>query len=268
MSKSDMYLLKMLQKYSARDLTSYSYQINQLKAALKLWAGNCYISIVDSGSRAKGTAISIASDVDFLVSLTSDCNENNGGLERIYESLYSELNCRYPKAIKQNVSVRITLYSASLLFNSLDVDITPARKQSGNTNNHSLWISKLSTWKQTNIQIHINEVSESGRTDEIKLLKIWRELNNLDFPSIYLEYLLINNILKNKPSRPDNLANNFWHILSELAKPEGNPLLSKIIDPANSCNVLSDLLIGSEKGKIYYAAKNSIEKTNLVDIIW
>ena len=71
-----MYLQQILQKYQARDLTNYSVPISQLKATLQAWASSCFIEIVNSGSRAKGTAISLASDVDYLVSLTSNCNEN------------------------------------------------------------------------------------------------------------------------------------------------------------------------------------------------
>ncbi|MCW5590294.1 MAG: hypothetical protein KIT27_11615 [Legionellales bacterium] len=268
MTNSDMYLNNVIQKYTPRSLNNYMGAISSLKETLKSWANTCFIEIIESGSIAKGTAVSIASDVDFLVSLKSNCNENNGGLKSIYESLYDKLNGSYSSARKQNVSVRITLSGTSLLSNGLEVDITPARKQLGNTNNHSLWVSKLSTWKQTNIQKHINDVSQSRRTNEIKLLKIWRELNKLDFPSIYLEYLLIKNILKNKPSDPNSLANNFFHILSELAKTNENPLLSTTIDPANSNNVLSDLLTKSEKNKIHIAAVGAVSKRNWGDIIW
>ena len=78
-------------------------------------------------------------------------------------------------------------------------------------------MSKKDTRKQTNIQKHINDISNSGRTNEIKLLKIWRELNRLEFPSIYMEYLVIK-ILSGKSKSEDALENNFRYLLSELAK--------------------------------------------------
>ncbi|MDP3029707.1 MAG: nucleotidyltransferase [Deltaproteobacteria bacterium] len=258
---STMYLLQILQKYRARDLTNYSAAISQLKSTLQTWASSCYIEIINSGSRAKGTAISLASDVDYLVSLASSCNENSGGLKSIYDSLYSKLSSNYQNVRKQNVSVRINL-------NGLEVDVTPARKQSGNTNNHNLYVSKFDTWKQTNIQKHITDISQSGRTNEIKLLKIWRELNKLDFPSIYLEYLVINNILLNKSKEVANLENNVWHAINELAKDNGNPLSARIIDPANSSNILSDLLNQTEKNKIISAAKTASRRSNWNQIVW
>lgn len=247
-----MYLVQILEKYRARDLTNYSVAISQLKTMLQTWAGSCFVEIKNSGSRAKGTAISLASDVDYLVSLTSGCNEKNGGLKSIYNSLFNKLNNNYQDVRKQNVSVRINL-------NGLEVDVTPARKQAGNTNNHNLYVSKSDSWKQTNIQKHIIDILNSGRTNEIKLLKIWRELNGIDFPSIYLEYLVINNILLNKSKDINNLSNNISYSLTELAKDSGNPLYSRIVDPANSTNILSDLLSQSEKSKIISAAKIAVQ---------
>ena len=259
---SVMYLLQVLQKYQARDLTNYSVAISQLKNTLQTWASSCFIEILNSGSRAKGTAISLASDVDYLVSLTNGCNQSNGGLEYTFNQLYQHLkNKGYQNVRKQNVSSRITL-------NYLEIDITPATKQPGNTNDHSIWMSKKNTWQKTNIQRHITDISQSGRTNEIKILKIWRELNKLDFSSIYLEYLVINNILLNKSKDVANLVNNVWYALNELAKDYGNPLYAGIVDPANSNNILSDLLNQTEKNKIISAAKIASRQSNWNQIIW
>jgi hypothetical protein len=253
-NNTNMYLCQILQKYQARNLTNYSFQISQLKTILQTWASSCFVEILNSGSRAKGTAISLASDVDYLISLKSNCNESSGGLKSIYNFLFNKLSSIYHNTRKQNVSVRISL-------NGLEVDVTPARKQSGNTNNHNLYISKSDTWKQTNIQKHITDISQSGRTNEIKLLKIWRELNMLDFSSIYLEYLVINNILLNKLKDINSLSDNISYALIKLAKDNSNPLYARIVDPANSNNIFSDLLNQTEKTKIINVAKRSIHQT-------
>lgn len=261
MTEINMYLNQILQKYNGRDISGYSNALSQLQTTLKTWASSCYANLLYSGSRAKGTAISLASDVDYLVSLTSGCNENSGGLKSIYDSLYTELKSKYPSASKQNVSVRINL-------NGLEVDVTPARKQTGSTNDHWLYVSKSDTRKQTNIQKHITDISQSGRINEIKTLKIWRQLHQLDFSSIYLEYLLINNILLNKSKDINSLGDNVWHVFNELAKTQGNPLSARIVDPANSANILSDLLTSAEKNKIISQAQTAIRQTNWNQIFW
>jgi len=249
------YLLQILQKYQARDLTGSARLILQLKSTLTSWAGSCYLDILDSGSRAKGTAIDLASDVDFLVSLSNGCNANKGGLEFTYDLLYDHLNNNgYQNLRKQNVSSRITL-------NSLEIDITPATRQPGNTYDHSIWLSKKKTWQKTNIQKHIFDISRSTRLNEIKLIKIWRELNGIDFPSIYLEYLVIQ-VLSGRSSDISNLGHNTFYVLTELAKDYGNPLFSNIVDPANTNNILSDLLDRSEKNIIISTAKRAASQSD------
>lgn len=256
-----MYLSQILQKYAARSLLNYSQQISQLKSTVQTWAGSCYVNIFDSGSCAKGTAISLASDVDYLVSLTSGCNENSGGLKSIFDSLYDKLNGSYQNVRKQNVSVRINL-------NGLQVDVTPARKQNGLTNDHWVYLSKSGSRQQTNIQKHISDISKSGRTNEIKILKIWRELNQLDFPSVYLEYLVVNNVLLNKSKDANSFAANAFYIFQELAKDSGNPLFARVVDPANSNNILSDLLTATEKNKIVSKAKVAASQQYWENIVW
>jgi len=257
---SNMYLQTILNKYAPRSLDSYTLNILLLKADLQKWASTCFISTLNSGSRAKGTSISIASDVDYLISLTSDCNANSGGLKSIYDGLHNHLKGKYNPVKKQNVSFRIKI-------GDLEVDITPARKQSGNTHDHWLYVSKLDTWKQTNIQKHINDISGCGRLNEIKLLKIWRELNSLDFPSIYLEYLTIS-VLLGKSKDASKLADNFIFLLRELAKDTNNPLYSRIVDPANSNNILSELLTVTEKKTIISTAKISAGQQYWANIVW
>ena len=258
--ESNMYLQSILNKYTPRSLDSHTLSILLLKADLQKWASTCFISTLNSGSRAKGTAISMASDVDYLISLTSNCNANSGGLKSIYDSLHTHLKSKYNPIRKQNVSFRIKI-------SDLEIDITPARKHSGNTNDHWLYLSKLDTWRQTNIQKHITDISGCGRLNEIKLLKIWRELNKLDFPSIYLEYLTIS-ILSGKSKDASKLTDNFWFILQALSKDISNPLYSRIVDPANSTNILSDLLSATEKKAIISKAKLSIGQQYWSGIVW
>lgn len=255
----NMYLQSILNKYAPRSLDTHKLSILLLKADLQTWASSCYISILNSGSRAKGTAISMASDVDYLISLTS-CNAKSGGLKSIYNSLYTHLKTKYNPVRKQNVSFRIKI-------SDLEIDITPARKQSGNTNDHWIYLSKIDTWRQTNIQKHITDISSCGRRNEIKLLKIWRELNKLDFPSIYLEYLTIA-ILSGKSKDTSKLNDNFWFTLQALSKDINNPLNIRIVDPANSTNILSDLLKTTEKKTIISKAKLSIAQKYWSDIVW
>lgn len=257
----NMYLTQIIQKYAPRILTSHAASIIQLKTTLQTWADGCYVAVLDSGSRAKGTAISLASDVDYLVSLKSNCNENSGGLKGIYDSLYTKLNSTYKNVRKQNVSVRINL-------NGLEVDVTPARLQPASSTYHWIYLSKSGSRQQTSIQRHISDISTSGRLNEIKIIKIWRELNQLDIPSIYLEYLIVDSILRQKPKAAENLGDNVWHVFNELASDVSNPLFTRVADPANTNNILSDLLTVAEKNAIIARAKVVIKQQSWDQIVW
>ena len=252
------YLYSILKKYQPNSFEIYSSELGLLYERIQHWASECLFDILISWSCAKRTAIRLSSDVDFLVSLIHNCNENNWWLKAIYLSLFSTLKEFYKDMRKQNVSIRVNT-------GNLEVDITPARKHLWNTNDHSIYLSKKDTRRQTNIQKHINDISNSGRTNEIKLLKIWRELNKLEFPSIYMEYLVIE-ILSGKSRGSGSLADNFMYVLSELAKDIWNPLNYRIIDPANTSNVLSDLMDDQEKNAIKAQAKRDYNKIYLSSI--
>ena len=252
------YLYSILRKYQPNSFEIYSSELSLLYERIQHWASECLFDILISWSCAKRTAIRLSSDIDFLVSLIHNCNENNWWLKAIYLSLFNTLKEFYKDIRKQNVSIRVNT-------GNLEVDITPARKHLWNTNDHSIYLSKKDTRRQTNIQKHINDISNSGRTNEIKLLKIWRELNKLEFPSIYMEYLVIE-ILSGKSRDSGSLADNFMYVLSELAKDIWNPLNYRIIDPANTSNVLSDLMDDQEKNVIKVQARRDYNKIYLSSI--
>ncbi len=261
MTDSCLYLYGLLEKYKTRDHNGFMLSLFALRQTIKTWAGNDYLKLIRSGSQAKGTAISLCSDLDMLVSLKSGCSNNyQGGLKGIYESLFECLDGKYAKVRRQNVSVRLAI-------GSLEVDVTPAMRQSGSFTKHSLYVSKKNTWQLTNIQRHILDISTSGHIKEIKILKIWRERYLIDFPSIYLEYLVLY-ILKGRKKKLFSLDDDVWYILKELSKDTGNPLFVRIEDPANSSNILSDLLSNSEKESIKEKARLAIIQSDWRNIVW
>ena len=84
----------------------------------------------------------------------------------------------------------------------------------------------------------------------------------LDYIFFNIQYLLIDNILLNKSKDFNSLENNVWYVLTKLAKGQDNPLYSRIGDPANTNNILSDLLTTAEKNKIITQAQATIKATN------
>lgn len=171
-----------------------------LDPALRAWGGQYLVDIRPSGSFAKGTAVRGGTDIDIFVSLTSTLSSP---LKSIYDTLLNALTQAGYRTRRQNVSIGTSI-------NGWRVDVTPARRQDQHGNYHSLWSNKTGSWLQTNVNEHCRIVSGSGRLDEIRLMKIWRNGLGLDWPSFYLELFTIDVL---SGARVGNLQNNVATVL-------------------------------------------------------
>lgn len=250
--KADIYLRNIINKNKVLPISINNFRLFGIKNIIKLWAKNCLNDIIKSGSSAKGTAVKGISDIDLFISLK---HNTAGTLKEIYNSLDNFLKDKGISTKRQNVSIRIS-------HSNLIIDLVPGKKQLGYTNYHSIYLSKKDTWEQTNVKTHIDIVSNSNRIKEIILTKIWKKIHGLEFPSIYLELIVIE-ALKNKSTK--GLSDNFWTVLKYLTE---NFVEKVIVDPSNSNNIVSDLLHKYEKETIVIKAKESISKKYWSDIIW
>jgi hypothetical protein len=90
----------------------------------------------------------------------------------------------------------------------------------------------------------------------------------LEIPSIYLEYLVVLDLLKGRSKSVEALEDNVLHILNQLALGTSNPLFKKLIDPANSANELSSLMTDEEKLSVILSARETIKQTNWGAIVY
>lgn len=252
---SDQYVNSIVQKHKLPEtLDSYTttYIVSPLKRIISSWAGVCLCETKLSGSRAKGTAIDIATDLDLFISLSSTTQNT---LKEIYDSLYDRMVEEGISARKQNVSIGITYLGRK-------IDLVPAKRQSQYGNDHSLYRRKANSWTKTNIDTHISHVRQSGRITEITALKIWRENHGLEFPSILLECFVIDSLYGRSQNAP---ADNFMYLLRDI---RDNIQTRRIVDPANINNVLSDELTFSEKTALKDTAQESLAAPYWGQIIW
>jgi hypothetical protein len=219
------------------------------------WANGNLIDISLSGSAAKGTANKSGTDVDLFISLSPETPET---LEEIYEKLDRKLRLAGYVTRRQNVSINVTILGSS-------VDLVPGRLQHFFLSDHSLWLSKGQTWRKTNINQHISLVRNSGRQEEIRVLKLWRDQWSLEFPSIYLELTVL-------AALGQRLAGAPWGALAANVSTVFEYLRDKfetaqVIDPANSNNCISDELTASEKKAVSVAAMTSRNLAYWRDIV-
>lgn len=213
-----------------------------LSPMLTQWGNGFLLGIDPSGSFAKGTANRSGTDIDLFLSLSSSTPDT---LRQVRNTLGNCLNQYGYQYRDQNVSLGIVV-------SGYQVDLVPGTRQSQYGADHSLFRQKANTWTKTNIQTHINLVQRSGRTDEIRVLKLWRDQKSLNFPSIYLE-LAVLEALHGKPfgRLSENVADALRFFGSGLAN-------KRIVDPANTNNAISDDLSVIEKQKVAVAAKQAL----------
>jgi hypothetical protein len=210
----------------------------ELEPVLTKWGNGYLLRIEPSGSYAKGTAVQGGSDVDVFCSVSSTVPDT---LSEIYEKLHNSLVAANYKVKKQNVSLGIEV-------KGLKVDVTPGRRRDSIGNDHSLYSTKRSSWIQTDIAKQISFVRNSGRIDEIRWLKEWRNFQSLDWPSFHLELFAIES-LSGRPR--GTLRDNILHVLLQIA---GGNLGRVLRDPANSNNNLSNEINSANKLQIEIAA--------------
>lgn len=190
---------------------------------LRHWRYYKYVESVKlAGSHAKGTDL-LDSDVDIFIELG---RETPASLKEIQRSL-AEHFVPFGSRVR-NVSVRVT-------FEGMTIDLAPAR---GNM----LWQARFDTWLKTDVAQQIRYVRDSGLINEILALKIWRRRHALRFPSFLMELAVIHAL---KPNRP--IEEQFTSLLRFLATDFPT---TRLLDPANSNNVVSDLLTDVEKLRI------------------
>ncbi len=250
----DQYVEAVLGKYAVpRGPTSPAELFGATVAGpLRTWAGQQLVGLEYSGSYAKETGVRGISDVDVFISLESD---TDGTLKEIYEKLVSLANNSGWLPRRQNVSVGVTA-------NGTRGDLVPGRIQADHRNYHSLYLRKRESWTQTNVALHVDTVRNSGRTKEIRAVKIWRMLHGLDFPSLYLELFTLDALSGRSRSA---LSENVLHVLRTV----GSTLTSRrIMDPSNTNNVLSDDLTQAEKQRVAARATQSAREQHWDKIIW
>jgi len=215
------------------------------------WAGNRLLSVDPSGSFMKGTANKSGTDIDLFISLSEETTET---LKDIYDKLFNTMKDKGYAPKEQNVSINIRV-------NGYSVDLVPGKRQNSSSNDYSLYRRRAGSWTKTNVITHINYVRNNLRVSESRIVKLWRDQKHLDFPSFYLELTVIDALLQNSTG---SLAGNVWKVFEYLRDKFVN---ARVVDPANTNNVISDDLSVADKNKIKVAAERALKASDWNEIV-
>jgi len=216
------------------------------------WARHYLVAVHPSGSFMKGTANKSGTDIDLFISLSEQTPET---LKQIHDTLFEAIKTYGYAPNRQNVSINVTVAGG------YSVDLVPGKRQNSFTTDHSLYRRKADTWTKTNVLTHINHVTAAGRQREIRILKLWRNQKKLDFPSFYLELTVIDAL---SGQYSGTVSGNVWKVLEYLR--DRFPI-ARVVDPANTNNIISDDLSVSDKNKIKANAGEALKATNWSQIV-
>jgi len=221
-----------------------------IRPIIQEWAGTYLVNVSPSGSFAKGTANRSGTDIDLFISLSQDTPNT---LNEIHSKLFNRMTEKGFSPKRQNVSINVRQ-------NGHAVYVVPARRQDATSQDHSLYRRRADTWTKTNVAKHIAYVSQSGRTQEARVLKLWRNQKGIDFPSFYLELTVINALSGARGSLSENVFTVFRYLRDTFPA-------ARVIDPANTNNLLSEDLTVAERVQVKAAAERALAATDWNQIV-
>jgi hypothetical protein len=249
----DQYAASIIEKYHVVANTgSPSHRAaDELIPVLKQWAKQYLLGITLTGAYAKNTAITLSSDVDVLIALSLIPGME---MKKIFWSLFEFLTDQNLKAHTRTVSIQVPC-------KGLNVDLIPSCRDR-NTSGNLLFYKNTEAEVHTDVAQHVHLIANSGRQQEICGLKIWRERNKLDFPSLYLELTVLQAL---QDERFGQLADNIHSVLRYLSRRFEEAVVR---DPANSKNIISNDLSDKAKRAVAKTAHESLYDDNWKKILW
>ena len=198
-----------------------------------------------AGSYGKKTLIRASYDLDIVVYWSS---KSTFTLQDIYKSVGSVLQKKWDFVRSKRVGWELRFKG------DFHIDVVPGKSSSADDTYAYLYNSKINNRFQTSIKIHIDTVKDSERRDIIRLMKLWKKRKNVPITSFILEQMVIDGCKERRASFSDleSQLNASFHYINN------NILTKRILDPANSNNVISDELSKEEKNRIRRLANQAI----------
>lgn len=221
------------------------------KLLRKKFSGND-LTIKYGGSKAKGTMNKESYDLDLISYFVHGDNTAGSTLKEIHENVESALADDY-FIVRRTSALR--LYSREP-ENRVDfhIDVVPGRYVDDKREDVFLHCTKGDKERlKTNLDVHINHIRNSGVTEAIRLLKLWRVRDHLAVRTFILELLAVK-LLKQKKTAA--LTDQMKHVWTKLRDEVSDITIE---DPANpNGNDLSELFDETIRQALSTAAANTL----------
>lgn len=211
------------------------------------------------GSKAKGTMIKEAYDLDIICYFAHDDTTAGETLEDIYKNTKKALEAAYWIEEKPS-ALRLRDQDPKNFKADFHIDVVPGRYTDDTKTDVFLYQSSGEKKRlKTNLDVHIAHVRDSGVTDAIRLLKLWRVRNGLRIKHFALELLAVK-LLKEKKSA--TLVTQMKHVWEEFCDHSASLSIEDPANPTgNDLGPLLDTSIRNELSTVARATLDAIEKS-------
>jgi hypothetical protein len=235
-------------KPGSKELDELEAQRKNVQGLLEKKYGSSSPSICYAGSKMKGTMNRADYDLDIAAYFHHDDTTPGETLQEIFDDVKGCLQAEY-LVVPKTSALRLKSLDGKFDFH---IDVVPGRFVHGKEGDVFLYQYGVPQHRlQTNLEVHRQHISKSGRIDEIRLVKLWKGKWTLKLKTFALELLVIKLL---KGSDIQNLSDrlvNLWEQISE------HPDQLSVEDPANSSNDLSGEL-NSAKPALVNAASQTL----------
>lgn len=206
-----------------------------------------------AGSHEKGTMICDSYDLDIVCYFPSTDTRT---LKEIREDVSEHLSKKYLMEDKASAE-RILSMKDSTSPHGYHIDVVPGRFIE-NTSDVFLYLAEVNKERiQTNLKTHIDYIVNSDCVQVIRLIKIWAHRNNLKIKTFVLELFVVET-LKDCRTK-ENLETSFLKVIESM-KDKFDSV--KLTDPANTNNIVSQLIESHTKAIIMNSAGIAFSKIN------
>lgn len=237
---------------------------DKVESVLKEKFKECNPVIKYGGSKAKGTMICKCYDLDIICYFEHEEKKAGETLKEIFENTEKALQDDYHVTPK-TTALRLESKEPNSKGKYTHIDVVPGRYIDEKKDDVHLYINNADKdYMKTNPVKHIEHIRDSDLQDVIKLVKYWKERNNLQIKTFVLELLVIKLLKDCDPAELEKCLLKFWNEVKE------NYETLSVEDPANETgNDLSSCLDSTVRFSLYFAASNSLsyaeqDKWNLI----
>lgn len=204
-----------------------------------------------AGSYGKDTIIRESYDLDIVAYWPSDCGYS---LKDIFDGVGTVIRKQWANAYPKTVAWEIPFQGG------FHIDVVPGRALDNTFKYANLYRRDKDSSLKTSIKVHIDTIRDSGRREAIRLMKLWKARKKIPFKTFVLELMTIDGCKGQSLSELEPQLNAAFQYIRD------NIVSARIVDPANSNNVISDDISYADKLTIKAAAQAAIDARSWRDV--